>query len=156
MARDVRLGRDPGHEGDDAMIETVLGSLASGLPKLLGHFVAAAAIYAAGMAAYLRLTPYHELDLVRRGNVAAAITLAGAIVGLAIPIAMTLATSVNAADILVWGAASAMLQAAAFGVASLALRDLPAAVERGDVASACIVAATQLAVGIVNAGAMAG
>jgi putative membrane protein len=132
------------------MIETVLGSLASGLPKLLGHFVAAAAIYAAGMAAYLRLTPYHELDLVRRGNVAAAI------VGFAIPIAMTLATSVNAADILVWGAASAVLQAAAFGVANLALRDLPAAVERGDVASACIVAATQLAVGIVNAGAMAG
>ena len=45
------------------MIETVLGSLASGLPKLLAHFVAAAAIYAAGIAAYLRLTPYHELEL---------------------------------------------------------------------------------------------
>jgi putative membrane protein len=113
------------------MIENVLGSLASGLP-------------------------YHELDLVRSGNVAASITLAGAIVGLAIPIGMTLATSVNVADILVWGAVSALLQAAAFGAANLALRGLPAAVERGDVASACVAASTQLAVGIVNAGAMAG
>jgi putative membrane protein len=69
---------------------------------------------------------------------------------------MTLATSVNVADILVWGAVSAILQAAAFGAASLALRGLPAAVERGDVASACVAASTQLAVGIVNAGAMAG
>ncbi len=43
------------------MIENVLGSLASGLPRLVAHFLAAAAIYAAGMAAYLRLTPYHEL-----------------------------------------------------------------------------------------------
>lgn len=138
------------------MIETVLGSLASGLPKLLAHFVAAAAIYAAGIAAYLRLTPYHELELVRAGNVAAAITLAGAIVGLAIPVAMTLATSLNVADILVWGAVSSVLQAAAFGLASLALRGLPAAVERGDIAAACVAASTQLAVGIVNAGAMAG
>lgn len=138
------------------MIENVLGSLASGLPRLVAHLLAAAAIYAAGMAAYLRLTPYHELELVRSGNVAASITLAGAIVGLAIPIAMTLATSVNVADILVWGAVSAVLQAAAFGAANLLLRGLPAAVERGDVASACVAAATQLAVGIVNAGAMAG
>ncbi|MFM8991794.1 MAG: DUF350 domain-containing protein [Alphaproteobacteria bacterium] len=132
------------------MIENVLGSLASGLPRLVAHFLAAAAIYAAGMAAYQRLTPYHELELVRSGNVAASITLAGAIVGLAIPISMTLAASVNVADILVWGAASAVLQAAAFGAANLLLRGLPAAVERGDVASACV------AVGIVNAGAMAG
>jgi len=123
------------------MIENVLGSLASGLPRLVAHFLAAAAIYAAGMAAYL---------------LAASITLAGAIVGLAIPISMTLATSVNVADILVWGAASAVLQAAAFGAANLLLRGLSAAVERGDVAAACVAAATQLAVGIVNAGAMAG
>lgn len=83
------------------MIDTVLQSLATGLPNLIGQFVAAAIVYAAGIAAYLRLTPYHELDLVRGGNVAAAITLAGAIIGLAIPIGMTLATSVNLVDILV-------------------------------------------------------
>jgi putative membrane protein len=138
------------------MIETVLHSLATGLPNLIGQFVAAAFVYAAGIAAYLRLTPYHELDLVRGGNVAAAITLAGAIIGLAIPIGMTLATSVNLVDILVWGAVAALLQALAFGAASQALRGLPEKVERGDMAAATVAAATQVAVGIINAGAMAG
>jgi putative membrane protein len=137
------------------VIEPVLESLVSGLPRLLGHFVAAAAVLVAGLAVYLRLTPYHELDLVRSGNVAAAITLSGAVIGLAIPIAATLASSVSVADILVWGAVSALLQAAAFGAVTLALRDLPARVERGDSAAALIAAATQIAVGIVNAGAMA-
>lgn len=137
------------------MIDPVLDSLISGLPRLLGHFVAAAAVHAAGMAVYLRLTPFHELDLVRAGNLAAAITLSGAVIGLAIPLAATLASSVSVADILVWGAVSALLQAAAFGAANLALRDLPARVERGDTAAATIAAATQIAVGILNAGAMA-
>ena len=37
------------------MIDTVLQSLATGLPNLIGQFVAAAIVYAAGIAAYLRL-----------------------------------------------------------------------------------------------------
>ena len=137
------------------MIDPILDSLVSGLPRLLGHFVAAAAVLAAAMSVYLRLTPFHELELVRAGNLAAAITLSGAVIGLAIPLAATLASSVSIADILVWGAVSALLQAAAFGAANLALRDLPARVERGDTAAAAIAAATQIAVGILNAGAMA-
>lgn len=137
------------------MIESVLQSLASGLPVLVIQFIAAAGVYGAGIAIYLRLTPFHEIDLVRGGNVAAAITLAGALVGLAIPIGMTLAHSLNVPDILIWGSVSAALQALAFGAANLMLRGLAAAVERGDVAAAIVAAATQLAVGIINAGAMA-
>lgn len=136
------------------MMDVVLQSLWSGLPALLSQFAAAAAVYAAGLAVYVRLTPFHELNLVRAGNVAAAITLAGAIVGLAIPIGATLVRSLSVADILVWGAVSALLQAVAFGIASFALRGLPAAVERGDVAAAIIAAASQIGVGILNAGAM--
>ena len=136
------------------MMDVVLQSLWSGLPALLSQFAAAAAIYVAGLCVYVRLTPFHELDLVRSGNIAAAITLAGAIIGLAIPIGATLVRSLSVADILVWGAVAAFLQAAAFGIASLALKRLPAAVERGDVAAAIVAAACQLGVGIINAGAM--
>jgi len=137
-------------------MDPVLQSLLSGLPTLLLQFAAAAAIYCAGIAAYKRLTPYHELDLIRSGNVAAAITLGGALVGLAMPIGATLARSLSVADILVWGAVAALLQAAAFGLASLLLKELPARVERGDVAAAVVAAAVQLSVGIIVAGAMSG
>ncbi|MBL8700511.1 MAG: DUF350 domain-containing protein [Alphaproteobacteria bacterium] len=136
------------------MWETVLSSLWSGLPALLTQFVAAAAIYGAGIAVYVRLTPFHELPLIRKGNTAAAITLAGALIGLAIPIAATLSGSLSVPDILVWGAVSTLLQALAFGAANLMLRGLPAAVERGDVAAAIVGAAVQIGVGILNAGAM--
>jgi putative membrane protein len=137
-------------------MDPVLQSLLSGLPTLLLQFAAAAAVYCAGIAAYKRLTPYHELDLIRSGNVAAAITLGGALVGLAMPIGATLARSLSVADILVWGAVAALLQAAAFGLASLLLKELPARVERGDVAAAVVAAAVQLSVGIIVAGAMSG
>lgn len=136
------------------MWEGVFTSLWSGLPALVAQFAAAAAIYGAGIAIYIRLTPFHELPLIRNGNVAAAVTLAGALIGLAIPIGATLADSLSVPDILVWGAVSALLQALAFGAASLLLRNLPAAVERGDVAAAIVAAAVQIGVGIVNAGAM--
>lgn len=136
------------------MWDAVFNSLWAGLPALLTQFIAAAAVYGAGIAIYVRLTPFHELPLIRAGNRAAAITLGGAIVGLAIPIGATLAGSLSVPDILVWGAVAALLQALAFGAASLVLRDLVAAVERGDVASALVAAAVQIGVGIINAGAM--
>ncbi|MCU0986174.1 MAG: DUF350 domain-containing protein [Acetobacteraceae bacterium] len=137
-------------------MDPVLQSLISGLPTLVVQFVAAAAVYVAGIAAYARLTPYHELDLVRNGNVAAAVTLGGALIGLALPVGATLARSLSVADILVWGAVATVMQAAAFGLASLMLRELPARVERGDLAAALVAASVQVSVGIVNAGAMSG
>jgi putative membrane protein len=137
-------------------MDPVLQSLISGLPTLVLQFLAAAGVYAAGIAAYTRLTPYHELNLVRDGNIAAAITLGGALLGLAMPVGATLARSLSVADILVWGAVATVLQAVAFGAANLLLRELPARVERGDIAAALVAASVQLSVGIINAGAMSG
>jgi putative membrane protein len=137
-------------------MDPVLQSLIAGLPTLVLQFAAAAAIYVVGIAAYLRLTPYHELNLVREGNVAAAITLAGALIGLALPVGATLARSLSVADILVWGAVAIVMQAAAFGLVALLLRELPGRVQRADIAAALIAASAQIAVGIVNAGAMSG
>lgn len=136
------------------MFDAVLKSLWSGLPALVGQFLTTAVIYVAGLGVYMWLTPYHELALVRRGNVAAAITLVGAIIGLAVPLAATLAHSVSVADILVWGAVSAVLQAMTFGVVGVVLRGMAQRIENGDIATALLVAAAQIATGILNAGAM--
>lgn len=136
------------------MLDSVVRSLIAGLPALLGQYLTTAVIFVLGLLAYMKLTPYHELQLVRQGNMAAAITLAGAIVGLALPLGATLAHSVSIADIALWGAVSAALQALSFGMASVVLRGMPAAVERGDTATAVVVAAVQIGVGVLNAGAM--
>jgi putative membrane protein len=136
------------------MMDAVIKSLWSGLPALVGQFLTTAVIFVAGIAAYVWLTPFHELKLVRQGNLAAGITLAGAVIGLALPLGATLAHSVSVADIAIWGAVSAALQALTFGVVTLAMRGVASAIEQGNVASAVVVAAVQIGVGIINAGAM--
>lgn len=138
------------------MIEPAWDNLWAGLPHLILQFAVTLAMLAAGLAVYLRATPYRELRLVRQGNVAAGITLAGAILGLAIPLAGTLASSVTLPDVVAWGVVAVVLQLATFGAVALLLRGLTQAIERGEVASALVLAAAQLAIGAVNAAAVSG
>lgn len=131
-------------------------SVLAGLPVLAVHFAATLALLVAGIALYVLVTPYHEVRLIRAGNAAAGVTLMGAVVGYAIPLAATLARSVSVADIAVWGVVVAVLQIAAFGVVSLVLRRLSEAIERGEVGAALVLASAQIAIGLINAAAIAG
>ena len=65
---------------------TLTESLA-GLPQFLLYFSLSLALLVVFLAVYLAVTPYHELTLIRQGNAAAAISLAGAIVGFVLPLA---------------------------------------------------------------------
>lgn len=137
-------------------MSSVLDSVAAGLPVLLTHFATTIAIFAVGLGIYLAVTPYRELTLVRTGNVAAGICLAGAMVGLAVPLAATMAKSVNVPDILVWGGIAVALQLLTFGIVSALLRPLPRSIDDGHVAPALVLAASQLSIGAINAAAMIG
>ena len=61
---------------------------------------AAALLLLVASIVYVLLTPWRELALVRNGNGSAGLALAGALVGLAIPIASCLASSVGLLDLL--------------------------------------------------------
>lgn len=123
------------------------------LPAFLGHFALAILLIAAGVALHTRLTPVNEWALVREGNAGAAITLAGVILGLAMPLASAIAQSAGVVDALVWGVVALLAQQAAFLVCTRAL--LPdwraAMVERGEVAGAVLKAAAAVGVGLLNA-----
>jgi len=62
-------------------------SILAGLPILLIHLAATTALLIGGIALYVSFAPYRELELIREGNVAAAIVLSGQTFGLAIPLA---------------------------------------------------------------------
>lgn len=134
----------------------ILNGLGSGLPVLLLHFVATVALFFAGVAVYVAVTPLNEKALVAGGNRAAGIALGGALVALAIPLAATLATSTTLLDIVIWGAVALVMQIITFGVAILMFRDLRPMIENGNCAAATTLAALQLAIALMNAGAMAG
>jgi putative membrane protein len=137
-------------------LDSILETLSIGLPVLALQFGVTLALLAIGVGCYMVLTPFHEMRLVRQGNVAGGIVLTGAVVALAIPLAATLATSLLTLDILLWGMVAVVLQLLAFGVTAMLFRGLRRMIEDGNAAAAFVVAGIQIAVALINAGAMAG
>jgi putative membrane protein len=131
-------------------------SVVAGFPVLLVQLATTTLLFIIGLAIYIWLTPYRELTLIRQGNVAAAIVLSGEMLALAIPLGGMLAHSVNLADIVLWGVVAVILQLIAFAAAAVLVRDLRHAIERGEIASALVLAAAQIVAGIFNAAAMSG
>lgn len=131
-------------------------SVVAGFPVLLLQLGVTTAIFVAGVVIYCLLTPYRELRLLREGNIAAAVVVAGEMLALAVPLAAMMAHSVNVWDILLWGIVAIVLQLVAAGVVALVIRRLPAAIERGEVGPALVLVSAQLSCGILNAAAMSG
>ncbi len=140
----------------ETTLGTVLGALQTGLPVLLVQFATTLALLALGVACYVAVTPFHEWRLVREGNVAAGVVLAGTVVALAIPLAATLATSLVTLDIALWGLVALVLQLLAFAAVAMLAKGLRGMIEAGNVAAAFVLVGVQIAVALINAGAMAG
>lgn len=122
------------------------------LPGFLIHFLVAIALLAFALTTYLRVTPHDEMALIRTGNSGAAIALAGAIIGFALPIASAFAHSVNILDAAVWAVVALLVQLLTFfAVAKLLGSGWRAAMEKGDSAGSILKAAVAIAVGMLNA-----
>ena len=137
-------------------MDPVLSSLFAGFPILLAHFAITVAMLALGVAIYHFITPYHELRLIRAGNVAAATSSGGAIVGLALPLAVCMATSVSFWDIIVWGVIALLIQLLAYRVGDLLVKDLSKRIENGEMGAAILIVSIKLAIALINAAAIAG
>lgn len=140
---------------DDAF-SRIIGSLGAGVPVLLLHFVTTLVLLAAGVLIYMAVTPFRERALIREGNLAAGIMTLGIFLGVSIPLAATLATSAVWLDVVLWGAIAVVIQVATFLFATLILPELRHEIERGNTAAALAMVGVQIAVALLNAGAMAG
>lgn len=128
---------------------------ASGFPVTLLHVVVTLAILLVGAALYALLTPHREIQLVREGNPAAALSFGGVLVGLALPLAFALAASTSLLEIALWGATTTAVMLALFWVVDLVLQGLPQRIREGEIAAAALLVAAKLAVAIVLAAAVA-
>ena len=137
-------------------MDPVIQSFLAGFPVLLLHFTVTTAMLAVGITVYHFITPYHELQLVRGGNTAAAVSISAAIVGMAIPLAICMATSVSVWDIVIWGVVALLIQILAYRVADALLKDLPTRIENGEMGAAILVVGVKLSVAFINAAAIAG
>lgn len=131
-------------------------SIVAGFPVLIVHLATTTALFIVGIAIYVWATPYKEIALIRAGNIAAAITLSGQMLALGIPLGSMMAHSVSLPDVLLWGIVTIILQLIAFGAVAVVIRHLPQAIERGEIASALVLASGQIVAGVLNAAAMSG
>ncbi len=123
----------------------------SGLPAFAAYFGLALLLFLVFIAIYVRITPYPEIKLIRDGNVAAAASLGGALIGFALPLASAVENSVSLLDMLLWSAVALVVQLIGFGVARLLVRDVARQIAEGKVAAGVFVGALAIAIGLLNA-----
>ncbi len=137
-------------------MDAVIQSFLAGFPVLLLHLAVTLGMLGLGVTIYHLVTPYHELRLIRNGNTAAALSISGAIVGLAIPLAICMATSVNVWDIVIWGIVTLLIQILAYRIGDALLMDLPTRIENGEMGAAILVVGIKIAIALINAAAVSG
>jgi putative membrane protein len=139
---------------NESLPSSIADALGSGLPVLLLQFVICIVLLVVGVMIYTTVTPFHERELLRQGNVAAATVLSGAVVALAIPLAALLATTRAVLDILVWGIVAILLHLVTVVIACHVMRRLHLRIDDGSLAAALPIAAAQLAIALLNAAGM--
>ncbi|MDK9789804.1 DUF350 domain-containing protein [Vibrio sp. D431a] len=102
-------------------------------------------------AIYSRVTPYCEKTLIRKNNKAAAISLAGALVGVVLPIAAAQLNALSLLDFVFWGVASIVTQVIAFILVSIAFPKKVERINDGQEAMGITLAGISLVVGILLA-----
>jgi putative membrane protein len=123
------------------------------------HFIVAFGLACLFLAVFKRLyqivTPYDEKGLIAGGNMAAAIALGGAIIGFALPLASALTVTGDLIEFAMWAVLAGVIQIVAFLIMRrFIVADVKGGVESGNVAVSTYLAATSIAVGMLNAASM--
>lgn len=135
-------------------VTTGLESLANGFGPFLVYLVLGLGLTAGFVVLYATITPHEELKLVRANSAGAAISLTGAMIGFAIPMASIIAQALTIFDFLFWGIVAGLAQLAAFWLFRLVFPKISTRIEGGEVASPTVLAATHVVIGLINAASL--
>ena len=124
---------------------------ASVLPGFFLYFLASLALMAVFSVIYLYVTPHREIALIREGNCAAAISLAGTVMGFALPLASLIAHSSSLRTVSLWGCIILLIQLAAYFVTRAVIPTLSDDITTGKTSVAVFAALISLSIGLINA-----
>lgn len=125
-------------------MEAVIQSFLAGFPVLMLHSSVTLAILVVGVFVYIKITPYDDIALIKAGNTAAAVSLSGAIIGFAVPLAFAMASSITVYEILIWGPVTLLLQLVAYRITDAVLSDLPKRIVEGEIGPAIFLVSIKL------------
>lgn len=137
------------------MIVFDLMGFGAGVVAFALAFLAAGGFTLIFKAVYRWVTPHDEGALIRAGNTAAAVALGGALIGYVIPLASALANTHSLPEFVAWALLAGIIQIVTFWlVRRIALPDVSARIERGELSTALYLMFISIAVGILNAACM--
>jgi putative membrane protein len=96
---------------------------------------------------YVRVTPYNDFEQIDRDNSAAAVVLAGAVLGFTFPLVAAIYFTQSLLEMVAWAAITCVVQLIVF----VLLRRQAKRIEEGHVSSAILVATFSVAVGLLTA-----
>ncbi|HET9652416.1 MAG TPA: DUF350 domain-containing protein, partial [Usitatibacter sp.] len=101
-----------------------------------------------------RVTPYREITLIREGNMAAAYSLSGSIIGFVIPLAAAIEHSVGLVDMAIWGFIAGLVQLGAYVAVKLMVPAIAKDIPANQPAQGLFLGTMSVAVGVLNAACM--
>jgi len=124
------------------------------LLNFFAHFIVMLGLTIVFILIYVRVTPHKEFELIKAGNIAAALSLTGAIIGFVLPVGMVISRSLFVVEAVVWGSIAMFVQLIAFVLVSLLIRDLANQITANNIAVGVFFGGSAIAIGIINAACM--
>ncbi|MGZ8290126.1 MAG: DUF350 domain-containing protein [Telluria sp.] len=127
------------------------------MPAILNyllHLATAVAMVMAFFVIYTRLTPFDEIHLIRQGNHAAAISLAGTLLGFSVTIASALIHTADYYEFFGWAGGAMVVQVLVFNVATRLLKMSKDQIEADNSAFGGLLGAISFSIGLINAGSI--
>jgi putative membrane protein len=115
------------------------------------HLALASGLIALFLWVYTAITPFNEFLLIRQGNNAAALSLAGSLIGFSLTIASSLIHTADYQQFTGWAFGAMLVQVLAYGVTTMILRNSKDQIESGNTAYGGLLGAISLSIGAVNA-----
>ncbi len=115
------------------------------------YIVSALVMLGVFTAIYTAVTHYKEFDLIREGNIAAAMSYGGALVGFSLTLCSSIAVHASFVMFVVWGVAAMVVQIFVYVVVTKAIRGMNDAIAENNIAMGGLIGAISLSAGIVNA-----
>lgn len=120
----------------------------------VAYVVTGALLVGAFVFVYEKLTPYREFEMIQKGNVAASISIVGAMIGFALPIAAVMIHAQWLDVMIQWSVIALAAQFGAYLVAAFVLHGIKARMNEGNVAAGTFLCGVHLTTGILIAAGM--
>jgi putative membrane protein len=124
------------------------------LPEYALFLAASIALLACALGIYILITPFEEIALIRAGNSAAAISLSGTAIGMALVLHSTASGTFDIVEMILWGGVGLIGQLIALVIVSFMIPGLRAGITDNNSGYGILLGGVSVAMGILNAGAI--